>query len=55
MPTIKRIVALEKQMQAGIDTDAASTEMSQIIEGLTMVEMMAVEDYICKHNLIDNK
>ena len=55
MPTIKRIVALEKQMQAGTDTDAASTEMSQIIESLTMVEMMAVEDYICKHNLIDNK
>lgn len=55
MPTIKRIVTLEKQMQDGIDTDKASDEMSKIIEGLTLVEMMAVEDYICKHNLIDNK
>ena len=55
MPKIKRIVELEKQIKAGIDKDAAETEMAQIIESCTMVEMFAIEDYIYNHNLLDNQ
>ena len=55
MPTIKRIVQLEKNIKANIDKDASENEMTKIINNLTMVEMLAIEDYICKHNLIDNK
>jgi hypothetical protein len=54
MPKIKRIVELEKQIQAGIDKDAAETEMTQIIESCTMLEMFAIEDYIYNKNLLDN-
>ena len=54
MPKIKRIVELEKQIKAGIDKDAAETEMTQIIESCTMVEMFAIEDYIYNKNLLEN-
>lgn len=55
LPKIKRIVELEKQIKAGIDKDAAETEMTQIIESCTMLEMFAIEDYIYNKNLLDNK
>ena len=55
MPKIKRIVELEKQIKIDIDKSAAETEMSQIIESCTMVEMFAIEDYIYNKNLLDNK
>ena len=55
MPKIKRIVELEKQIKTGIDKDAAETEMAQIIESCTMIEMFAIEDYIYNKNLLDNK
>lgn len=55
MPKIKRIVELEKQIKADIDKDAAETEMTQIIESCTMIEMFAIEDYIYNKNLLDNK
>ena len=55
MPTIKRIVELEKQIKAGINKSEAEDEMSQIIESLSMIEMFAIEDYIYNHNLLDNK
>ena len=55
MPTIKRIVELEKQIKAGIDKEAAEDEMNSIFENLTMVEMFAIEDYIYNHKLLDNK
>lgn len=54
MPKIKRIVELEKQIKAGIDKDAAEDEMTQIIEGCSMIEMFAIEDYIYNKNLLDN-
>lgn len=55
MPKIKRIVELEKQIKAGVDKDAAETEIAQIIESCTMVEMFAIEDYIYNKKLLDNK
>lgn len=53
-PKIKRIVELEKQIKAGINKEAAEAEMTTLIEGLTMVEMFAIEDYIYNKNLLDN-
>lgn len=55
LPKIKRIVELEKQIKAGIDKSAAEDEMTQIIESCTMIEMFAIEDYIYKKKLLDNK
>ena len=55
MPKIKRIVELEKQIKAGIDKEAAETEMAQIIESCTMLEMFAIEDYIYNKHLLENK
>lgn len=52
MPTIKRIVELEKQIQANCNVDKATAEIGTIIESLNDVEMMAVEDYICSHELL---
>ena len=54
-PTIKRIVALEKQIKSGIDKEKAEAEIAEIMEKLTMVEMFAIEDYIYNKNLLDNK
>jgi hypothetical protein len=43
------------QMKNGVDKEAAETEMTQIIESCTMVEMFAIEDYIYNKHLLDNK
>lgn len=53
-PTARRIVALEKQIKQNIDKEAAKAEISAIMETLSLVEMMALEDYICSNNLLDN-
>lgn len=55
LPKIKRIVELEKQIKAGINKSVAEDEMTQIIESCTMIEMFAIEDYIYKKKLLDNK
>lgn len=55
MPIIKRTVELEKQIKAGIDKEAAEAEINEIFSTLSMIEMMAIEDYIYNHNLLDNK
>lgn len=54
-PKIKRIVELEMQIKNGVDKESAETEMTQIIESCTMVEMFAMEDYIYNKHLLDNK
>ena len=54
-PIAKRIVELEKQIKSGVNKDAAETEIAAIIEKLTMIEMFALEDYIYKKDLLDNK
>lgn len=54
-PTIKRIVELEKNIKAGIDVEKSEAEISFIMEHLTMIEMFAVEDYIYRKNLLDNR
>ena len=51
-PVIKRVVELEKQIKAGVNVPQAENEIAIIMEGLSLVEMMAIEDYICGHNLL---
>lgn len=54
-PTAKRIVELEKKIKAGIDVEKSQEEISFIINHLTMIEMFALEEYIYKKDLLDNK
>lgn len=54
-PIARRVVALEKQIKQGADKDAAEAEITEIVGKLTLVEMMALEDYIASKNLLDAK
>lgn len=54
-PTARRIVALEQQIKKGINKEAAEEEISAIMEKLSLIEMMALEDYIYSNKLLDNK
>ena len=54
-PIARRVVALEKQIKQNIDKDVAEAEITEIIGKLTLVEMMALEDYIASKNLLDAK
>ena len=54
-PIARRVAALEKQIKQGIDKDAAEAEITEIVGKLTLVEMMALEDYIASKNLLDAK
>ena len=52
-PIARRVVALEKQIKSGVNKAAAEAEISEIMEGLTLMEMMALEDYIMSKKLLD--
>ena len=54
-PIARRVVALEKQIKQGVDKEAAEAEITEIVGKLTLVEMMALEDYIASKNLLDAK
>lgn len=54
-PIARRIVALEKQIKQGVNKDAAETEITELVGKLTLVEMMALEDYIASKKLLDTK
>lgn len=54
-PTARRIVALEQQIKKGINKEAAEEEISAIMEKLSLIEMLALEDYIYSNKLLDNK
>ena len=54
-PIARRVVILEKQIKQGINKDAAEAEITEIVGKLTLVEMMALEDYIASKNLLDAK
>ena len=51
-PQILRIVELEKMIQSGVNKEAAEKEIADIMDGLSLLEMMAVEDYIYSKNLL---
>jgi hypothetical protein len=52
-PIARRIVELEKQAKTGINVEAAQSEIAKIMEELSLVEMMALEDYIYSKKLLD--
>lgn len=54
-PIAKRVALLEKQIKSGLNTEAAEAEISEIMDKLSMIEMMALEDYIVSNHLLDNK
>jgi hypothetical protein len=54
-PIAKRVAFLEKQIKSGLNTEAAEAEISEIMDKLSMIEMMALEDYIVSNHLLDNK
>lgn len=54
-PIARRVVALEKQIKSGVNKEAAEAEITEIVENLNLVEMMALEDYIASKNLLDTK
>lgn len=54
-PIARRVVALEKQIKQGVDKEIAEAEITEIVGKLTLVEMMALEDYIASKNLLDAK
>ena len=51
-PQIKRIVELERQIKAGVNKEAAEAEIGEIMNSLSLIEMMAVEDYIYNKKLL---
>jgi hypothetical protein len=54
-PVAKRIVELEKQIKAGVNREKAEEEISFIMNNLTLIEMYALEEYIYKRNLLNNR
>ena len=54
-PIARRIALLEKQIKNNVNVDAATLEIEQLMSGLDMIEMMAIEDYIVSNHLLDNK
>lgn len=51
-PIAKEIVALEKQIKRGENKEAAEARIEELVSKLTLVEMMALEDYIASNELL---
>lgn len=51
-PLAKEIVALEKQIKRGENKEAAEARIEELVGKLTLVEMMALEDYIASNELL---
>lgn len=52
-PIAKRIVFLEKQIKKGINKEQYEAEISRIMNRLSLIEMIALEDYIASKDLLD--
>lgn len=53
-PTARRIAYLENQISQGIDKEQNEAEISSIIDSLTILEMLALEDYVMSKGLLNN-
>lgn len=53
-PIAKKVVALEKNISAGINVEESEAEITRIVNSLSMIEMLALEDYIYSKKLLDN-
>lgn len=54
-PIAKKIVVLEKQIRRNENKEAAEAEIERLVSSLTLMEMMALEDYIASKGLLDIK
>ena len=53
-PLAREIVMLEKQAKDPQKKETAEQRISEIMESLTLMEMMAIEDYIVSKKLLQN-
>lgn len=51
-PIAKRIVELEKNIKNNINKEESEAEIEKIMNSLSMIEMMALEDYISSKQLL---
>lgn len=52
VPIAKRIVELEKNIKNNINKEESEAEIESIMNSLSMIEMMALEDYISSKGLL---
>lgn len=53
-PIARKIAYLENQISKGINKEQNEAEISSIIDSLTMLEMLALEDYVMSKGLLNN-
>lgn len=53
-PIAKRIVELEKNIKNNYQREESEQEITDIMNSLSMIEMIALEDYIISKKLLDN-
>lgn len=53
-PIAKRIVELEKNIKNNYQREDSEQEITDIMNSLSMIEMIALEDYIISKKLLDN-
>lgn len=53
-PLARKIATLENQIKKGINVDKNEAEITSIIESLSLMEMMALQDYIESKGLLNN-
>lgn len=54
-PIARRIVELEKKVKAGIDKEESEQKITEIMDSLSMIEIIAIDDYIQSKKLIDSE
>lgn len=54
-PIARRIVELEKKVKAGIDKEESEQKITEIMDNLSMIEIIAIDDYIQSKKLIDSE
>ena len=53
-PLARKVALLENQIAQGVNKEANTEEISSIMDSLSLMEMMALEDYIESKGLLNN-
>ena len=53
-PLARKVASLENQIAQGVNKEANTEEISSIMDSLSLMEMMALEDYIESKGLLNN-
>jgi hypothetical protein len=53
-PIAKEIAKLEREIRAGRNKEENEARISELMEPLTLMEMMAIEDYIMSKGLLQS-